>query len=675
MKLTSLQKLGVAAGLILVASACTPDPPPLPDVPQIWMDPSYPSGFFSLPWPNDSRLTKRGTVDVAGFPGTAVDPADILTGALPPGAALLPSALRSLGQISDGFGVNSAIFFRSQTPLDDATLPSVEETVGGSGSVALMDLESGVLAPVIVETRSRGNRYRPPNSLIVLPYPGHPLRPETRYAAVVFKSVHATSGNPLEASTLIGELDQPWSAATGTSEEKWTALRAQRDEVQSAVDSHTSMPSADIAAFTVFTTQDPHREMNAVASAIANYPTPSVDEMNVGPCLGDNAGRSLVNGSINMPHFQSGDYPYVFDGGSIVREDGLAVVQGTAAVPIEISVPCAAPPTTGWPAVAFIDGTGSAGKIRDFGAPFTYDGRIVAQIPPLYGAFDQSALPVAQQIEVEALRSATGINDVRGSLFYNAINPAAARSHLIQQAANHLVMIKVLRDLDLPGSPLGQSQPVSVDPSRVSAAGHSQGAETLPMTAANDADLLAVVSSSGAGAFYHLFSHTYQRDLLSQLTGEIEHLTELSPLLHLMQTGLEAADPANFTSDAHYLAIGGRLDEQVAFESVRHLAQSTGLVSVGVADPESVYGSPPFDPDTASLPVTANASGKTRVAYETPYGHFPATMTPEVGGAFLREAEAGLAPTVHESAFDSESDPSWYCCRSNTPRTFGEGER
>src|SRR4051812_27603608 len=85
MRTRTSRRLGlvaVVAVTTLAATACPPDPGPgIPVVPSVYMSPQFNQGYFSLPWPNDTRRTDAGMKDWTGLPGINTD---ILTEPLPP---------------------------------------------------------------------------------------------------------------------------------------------------------------------------------------------------------------------------------------------------------------------------------------------------------------------------------------------------------------------------------------------------------------------------------------------------------------------------------------------------------------------------------------------------------------------------------------------------------------
>jgi hypothetical protein len=162
------------------------------------MEPTQVRGFFSMPWPNDIRVLPDGSLDMAGFP-------------LPPNP--LVANILSLGaSITQGFGTNSAVFFQTTgAAIGAASLPTAEGSVLPGSSVMLVDLDDpgAPRTPVLLNIKNSIGLLRPPDLLSILPYPGHPLAGDTRYAAILFDGIQAPGGAAFAPSPLIAELDDP----------------------------------------------------------------------------------------------------------------------------------------------------------------------------------------------------------------------------------------------------------------------------------------------------------------------------------------------------------------------------------------------------------------------------------------------------------------------------------
>lgn len=650
----------LVAALALLAGACATSgngtPSPITAVPPhsgFMMVAHLGGGFFSLPWPNDVRKID-GHPDTRGLPGIQTN---IFNGDPIPAVPLLPESVTKASAAISDFGTNSAVYFQANADIDAATLPAqASETLTETSTVMLINLDDNSRAPVIPVWEQWGDRFRPNRLLTLLPYPGHPLEPDTDYAAVVFDGVQTTAGDPIDPAPLISQLDLPWDETHGVSEFRWDALRTQRDRVRNAVDVSTDWTPADIAAFTVYHTQDTDREIDAIAAAVAALPSPTISVTSQAPCAvdstigGNGATNSLVLGTLEVPDFQTGAYPYTQYGGTMVFDtNGDIVQQKVRTIPVRIRVPCGAAPAGGWPSIAHVGSIDAEGDSDAFPPPYRYDGYVFAEVPTHLAGATSSTLT---NVGVDPA-------DQPGLLYGNFINPAAGRANPLQQAVHHLVLLRALEGFTVDGSTVGTTGTVGTDPTANLASGHNQGAATLPLVASAAPGLEAVFSSSGAGAQYHSLAHTFQRDNLALFTVSEQPLDELNPLVQLVQMVTEASDGINIGAAGlpdglHYLNVTGSQDGCVPLEASRHFATAMGLDVANRQFPTSVYGDPLLDPPTTGLPAGANGpGGATRVQLETPGGNEQALMNIGVGTAFLDSVAAGVAPTVPNQGFFS----------------------
>ena len=634
----------MAAGLLTAACAPATTTPPGPPV--VLMSANESGGFFSLPWPNAVRKTPSGHLDLNGMPGVAID---LLSGKPLPPIPLLPVAIANAADAVTDFGTNTAVYFQTSTELDPTSLPTPGQSRSATASVALLDLDGGgAAAPIVVRFRATGDDFRPADTMSLLPYPGHPLHPGHRYAAVVFDSVRAVDGSPLQPASLISQLDAPWSTSTGVSSDTWNGLRSQRDDVRAAVAASGRDP-ARVVAFTEYRTQDVGADMAAVAATVASLPQPQLQVTSQGACGPDaKAGgtrTSRLDGTISMPNFQSGQYPFLTSGGAIQTDGaGHGVVVSVRDVTFSARVPCGPPPVGGWPIAAFIDGTGGDANIDSSAPPFDRKGWAVGVIAPgMTGATDP-------------LLTAVGLTSDQQTelLFYNFLNPVAGRGNGVQQAADHLMLLRGLVGLQLAGGPLESATPVTANPAIQLIAGQSQGAGTLPLVAANNHQITGVISGAGGAGLYHSVAHGYsRRSLFAELTGDINAMDELNPLQQLLQTVIEETDGSNYPdATANYLNVSGVQDACVTIESARHLDASIGLTVLNRQAPAALYGDPALEPASASLPYTTS-SGPVRVDVEHPQTHWGGydAATATLRNSFVQSIAAGTRPVIPASAY------------------------
>src|SRR5262249_10935607 len=172
-----------------------------------------------------------------------------------------------------------------------------------------------------------------PNWLACLPLSGSPLKPSTKYIAVVTSRVKAPGGGAV----------MPAAAASQM---------------------YGAMMPADAVNATLFTTQDPVSFMPKLRQAVYALEEPDPDAT---PTVGAGGSAFLEwDGTYPGPNFQTGDPPYLTTGGQIlVDESGMPIVQRTEHIRFAVTVPKnATMPGDGWPIVIYAHGTG--GDYRSF---------------------------------------------------------------------------------------------------------------------------------------------------------------------------------------------------------------------------------------------------------------------------------------------------------------------
>ena len=576
------------------------------------MLPDRPAGFFSFPWPNDTRLAADGSVSLTGLPAPGT------TG------VFLDFLLGTTAALTQGFGLNSAAYLQTSEAIDPASLPGPSDSLADGAEVMLVNLDdpAGPRSPILVDFKdaSAATGFRPANLLAALPYPGHPLAEETRYALLVFDGVLDATGVPIGAAPLLSELDEPFGPGTPVPEAEWNALRQQRDDVIAYVGAHTTHAAADLRAFTVFTTQNATRELEAIAAAIAALPTPALTSRTQFNICAAGATRGTLRAMVGLPKWQQGVLPYAFNGGAIiVGEDGLAVQQATEMARIEITYPCGAAPAEGWPILLFMDGTGGSARSRNI--PYLGNAALdfaVGSIAPLYSG--DRMIP----------------NQEAETLFFNLANPLAARTNQIQQASEMIVLRRVMQDLVLSAQEVGGSDPATTRNDRVLIAGHSQGALTVPHAISVDPQMGAAFISSGGGGLYHTIlnrgdTRPFVETLLGFGAGELDLF---HPTIQALQSVIEVGDATNYArrpQTAHILSIGGLKDGCSPWEVVSQLGTALGL-DLHNATLHPTFGDAALEPGLVDQVVSGNLpDGRTGVTVQLDTGHFGSITNPQLG--------------------------------------------
>jgi hypothetical protein len=626
-------------------------------------DPTLAGGFFDAPWPSDTRLHADGSIDLTGFPGRdTIGLADLVLGR---------------GEAATfGFGTNSAVYFRMSGAIDPATLPTTAEaSVLPRSTTVLLDLDHPTADPVplLVDVKAAGTALRPSNLVTLLPYPGHPLRPSTRYAAAIFSGVLDTAGRRLAPAPVLKALDGP--APTGVDPAKWTALRHDRDDTIGAVRARTLWHPSELVAFTTFTTQDPTAEMTAVAAGVAALPQPQVvsRQPDTAPCPA--GGTSHSTGRLALPVWQAGTRPFLNDGGGIVvGSDGRAVQQGVetgtggAGVLLDVAIPCGPAPVDGWPVLLWMAGTGGSARatpINELGPNIPY---AVFSIAPLYSG--------------DRLVPAPPPFDTSDFLFYNHLNPLAGRTNQLQQAADVLYLERLTHAFTLSPGEAGGGVDGRFDTSTVVVGGHSQGAGTVPLTLAVAPPNVVggVMSSAGAGLYHSVVHRGDVRVLVDGLLGaQPGEIDMFHPYPQVLQTFAEVGDPANYAAAVtqDVVLYAGLQDGCTPIETSTDLAEALG---VPIANPQArrpLFGpeilahlpgyTSPFEPPIVTTPVSRNLpGGRTGAVVQVDSGHFGARTYPSIARSFVDSIAAG-GPTVIDPGPTPPSDPGTSCPRFDPP--------
>jgi len=629
-----MRRSGVAVALAVVAvvaGACVPPPGSGGGGPTtVQMDADWSGGFFSLPWPNAIRKQSDGSIDLAGLPTK--------------GNLILSQLLQVASREVDDFGTNSAIYLRFTGPIDESSLPTPSESALPSSPLQLVALDgSGERVPVIARIEP-ADGFRARHLLSLLPYPGHGLRSGTEYAVLVTTGLHTASGDPLAPSPLLDALDGPFRAGEARSSAEWSALRSQRDDARAALAGSGEWSADDLAGFTVFRTQDSTALMQAVADSLDQLPVEVPELTPVSECA-TTGGRRHFEGRLRVPRFQQGNTPRTFGGGRIdVGPDGRAVVQTFDTVKVGVNVPCGEPPAGGWAIQTFVAGTGGNMTI-DGGFGRDADSTVIGSIAPLYSPEENGSQ----------------FNEL---LFYNFLNPPAARTNPIQQAADNRVLVRMLQELELDGSLVGATGTVTTDDDTVVVTGHSQGAQTVTLVATTTPGVVAIVTSAATSGQYNSISYRSDvRRIIGQVLGSSRGIDVRNPIVQSIQTLMDAVEPANFPTTGHWLNFAGRDDGCLTLEASRHLAGSQKLT---ILDPQwpSIWGDAALDPIVGTAPLSGNGpGGSTRVSIEIAGGHRVAYANTGVVADFIDHVtstgEPVVAPGPWSAAASDSCDPRY----------------
>ncbi|NUP10451.1 MAG: hypothetical protein HOW73_30745 [Polyangiaceae bacterium] len=649
-----------------VSSACGDDETTCadacPEPTTIEMDFSGEHGFFGSPFPSDARRDAEGRPDIRGFPN-------------PQSNVLVERVLDVIRNDADGFGVSSGIFFRADAPLDPSSLPTLEVSVEEGASVALVGVDPDALDylvryPVTVEFTADAGPYGSQNLLSMVPLQGVPLRPSSRYAAVVTRKVRDERGAALEPSASMQSIlngEPPAGMSTDVLDAHVAALEA----VGGA-----GIAKEDVVALAVFTTGDP---TSAMSRAVETAKASSVPSPNEEFTLTDEFPTFCVYAAtIDMPVYQGGEPPYLeVGGGWVFDENGEVVVQRRETARFVVTIPKTTMPEAGYPMVVFSrTGGGGDRPLVDRGVRAEPGGEAVE--PGTGPAIELTRAGFAGA-SVDGPHG--GLRNVSGSdeqfLVFNFQNPLALRDNVRQSALELALMPEILSTIDIdvstcPGA-VAPGSTARFDTETMAIMGHSMGAAIAPLALVHEPRYRAAILSGAGGSFLANMIHKQKplavkplAELILGLTNTGFQLSESTPFLSLLQWAGEPADNPIYGRHVirepltggprHVLMMQGIVDHYIMPPIANATSLSFGLDLAGDALDETSAELAELYPLGALLPF----SGGKRIelpATENASSEDGALVTAVVTQTMEDGIEDG-----HEVAFQTQSPKHAYTC-------------
>jgi hypothetical protein len=527
--------------------------------------------FYRLPFPNDARV-REGGLDLSDHPSP---------GALVPEIGdVVGAVLRSWEEDFSGFGPNQAIYFRFSDEIDFSTLDIAVPSQ--PGTVSLVDITPsspsfGLPQGMSWLGRDDAGLYLCDNAIALSTPAGRPLLGGHTYAAWISTGLRSESGDFAAqdedfAAMLASE--RPSDPDLAAAWDAYAPFRSYLD-VQGLAAGNV----ATAAVFTVADTRAPVRALRTQAradapSALADLHRcdgpggPWADGADRGcPSAADDAFIEL-QGRIDLPHYQNGRAPYkdADDGGAISWSGGRPELVDHRDVAFTLTIPRDTPmPPDGWPIVLYGHGSGGSYRsavaegIAGWVASIPVDGGTAAYATLTIDAPQHGprAAPEAWEQRWLDLDADAYAPDV---LFYNPLNPRAARDNVLQSAADWFAIAATLDGLVIAADTSPTGEEIRFDPSQRWYLGHSQGASVGPVFASHEPTLTGAVFSAGGGLLIEsLLGKTRPHDLptgvrLALLDPAIDRH---HPLLNIIQGFSEVADGVNHASALHYAPMDG----------------------------------------------------------------------------------------------------------------------
>ncbi len=585
-------RLGIA--LVVVAGACGSDPAP----PHVVMDFSRAHGLFDAPFPSDDLR-----------PGTA---ADITTIPDPQHLAIVRQVLDLLAD-NDGFARAGGIFFQISTAIDPSILPSIVASAAPTSPVFVIGIDPaspdyGARYPLEVTFEETPGRYSVPNMLTLQLLQGQPLRPATRYAAIVTTAIHAASGEALDAA--------PKSAI------------ARFPDAAAALD---AFGIEGVAGITAFTTGDPAKGLAIARTAALARPLPTIAAPFVK--TDEFADFCAYHTTIAMPDYQTGEPPFSSTGGTWQLDvSGAPILQRMETANLVVTIPRHA--ATAYPLVVFVR-TGGGGD-----RPLVDRGQQAAEDQPPIEPGEGPARYLARAgfagIEVDSplggLRNTTSGDEQ--FLTFNIANLGAMRDNIRESALELDVIAHVGIGLSIDTSDCpGAAATSTFDATHVAIMGHSMGAWIAPLAAASEPLFGALVLSGAGGSWIENIMYKQKPVAPFQVIESLLQdggLRADDPMITVAQWALEPADPQIYGASIaprHVLMEQGMVDDYILPRIANATSLSFGLDLAGPEldtepDPRLADELPlgPLLPlagrAAIGLPASANAHGSTMVVVQ-----------------------------------------------------------
>lgn len=618
--------------------------------------------FYRLPFPNDVRTRAGGAVDLRGHPSpdTSLD------------VNLIDRYLREAERDLHGFSMNPVVYFRFSQPYDWDSVPSAIRFVD-------VDPESehfgeGALYAWLT-TFGQITRYICEDWVGIRTVHGAPLRPGTTYAVILTRDLDPAPdvGGNYERDADFEVMMADAAPGDETLAEAWAHYQPLRDYLAGAED----LSADDVLSATVFTTE-PLRDMAAMRETVRAEALPTLQDATVcapgvtSPCDDETLQRACpeaatpglveIHGRLSLPVFQEGERPYAepADGGAIEWRGGAPVVQGSEDVCVTITVPEGVEaPETGWPVILAAHGTGGSMRTAVNSGLALEAATTDVDGAPLAAATIGIDLPMHG-----ARRGSDGPPD---ELFFNVLNPAAARDNVLQGAGDLFGLVRYAQEAD----EVVDGHVIRFDPSRVALFAHSQGATHADLVVPYESGLAAVIfSGNGGDLTLSLLTKTSPRDIAALVPFALMDADgagnlpagDFHPALALFQMMFDVSDPVNYAralvrdvpadvTMRHVMMAFGNGDTFTTNDVQRAYAAAAGLPHVAPRALDLNLGQ-------ADSGLSGNVSqGDLRYtvgmrSYDPPEGvdgHFVTTLNDD-GRAdtrrFLVEALTGTVPTL-----------------------------
>jgi hypothetical protein len=540
--------------------------------------------YFRLPFPNDARIAANGTISLGEFP---------TPGPAPLGVDAVKNYVDAIDGHERGWGTSPTAIFRFSNAMDyDSFNPATDND---PNPIQWVDVTQG--AAEYGQTRglkwfASGGRtnYVCYNWLAVRRPDGAPLLPGHTYAVLLRSEINGGNGSPAVRSAQFAAMLAASAPADSVLADAYDHYAPLRDYLNSE-----NIDPDEILNATLITAAGTRDIMADLASAVEAAPVPSssdwvlCDDGVQSPCPQAEGSRGCqaanpafdeYHALVSLPIFQEGTAPYQDSGGNIVTDAPVRQED----VCLSLTIPkTATMPANGWPLV--VTGHGTGGSFRTHASELAVAlSNVALDDPPAAlpdgGPGGENTIHFAV-LGYDAVEHGPRRGDSLESpdnLFFNFLNPDAARGNPLQGAAD-VISVGRFAAADKAAQDSANIA-LSIDPDRIVFFGHSQGSMhgslALPYAEMYKG---AVLSGNGASIIHALLHKTSPVNIAQAVPFLLQDQTlgaggiilaggENHPALTLIGQWIDPGDPVNFA-------------RQIAFEpepnhEPKHMFQTYG---------------------------------------------------------------------------------------------------
>jgi len=437
-------------------------------------------------------------------------------------------------------------------------------------------------------TTGRG-KYICQNNISLRPADGAPLRAGATYAVIVTDTANPAEGiRTGDGDTLTRDEDfdalveglvtGDCAGASGGNPDIENACRLPSYQRLADYLSDSSIQDYDanwgnhLKAAAVFTTMKPEEGFATFRDKVydcsgadcSNLPAATPEGFAENASLAG-SGYKVYDGAVRMPVFQNGTPPYLDGGGEITfASDGVVQVAPTPSsdfhrVAMSLAVPDSAVdmPATGWPVVIFMQGLETDPAARGYHA--FLDGGVAEALASATVVIGDPPASVTARFAVLSIegvmhggRTGLAYEASPPPLYYNLLNPHAARDNVMQAAADGYQIIRfieLVHQTFVDGGSFPGLSGLDLDPGQIYLMAQGEGGRAgVIFTAFEPLVRAAVITQAGGPVTAGLTRQHEPIDLAGSLAVMVAERNPgtMHPVVSLMQMLFDPVDPVNY---------------------------------------------------------------------------------------------------------------------------------